>query len=78
MYRLKNRETGEEIGLIDENQLQFLINELEEENINDKDYWLHRSQLLVFKEKGADIKLLDMLERAFGSVEELEIFWENF
>lgn len=76
-YRLTNKETGTEIGWINETQLQFLIKELEEESRNDHDYWLHRSQLDIMREGGADEALLTMLEGAFGEGEELEITWEE-
>lgn len=76
-YKLKNKETGEEIGLINEEQLQFLNKELEEESLTDKDYWLHRSLLITFRENGADNVLLNILENAFGNDDELEISWEE-
>lgn len=77
MYKLKNKETNEVIGLINQTQLQFLIDQLEEESIEDQDYWLDRDLLDTFRENGSDIELLSMLESAFGNNNELEIFWEK-
>jgi hypothetical protein len=65
-YKLKNKNTGEEIGLLNEVQFQFLRNELQELGKNDNDYWLHRDQLITFRENGADNILLGMFESAFG------------
>ena len=77
IYKLKNKENGAVIGLINETQLQFLIDELEEESPDDKDYYLHRSQMNTFRDNGADKTLLSMLESAFGDGDELEIVWEK-
>jgi hypothetical protein len=77
MYKLKIKETNQEIGIINEKQLQFLKDQLEEESRDDKDYWLHLSLLDSFRKNGADIELISILERAFGANNEIEIFWEK-
>jgi hypothetical protein len=77
MYRLTNKLTDVMIGTITEEQLQFMINHLEEENLNDQDYWLHKSLLNTFQENGADPELILLLTVAFGENEELEIVWEK-
>lgn len=77
MYKLKNKATNQEIGLINEMQLQFLIAQLEEESKDDQEYWLNLSILETFRENGADNELVSILERAFGANNELEIFWEK-
>ena len=76
-YKLTNKETKVEIGLINQMQLEFLIKQLEEETLNDKDYWLHKSLLDTFREQGADIELVNILEKAFGTNDEIEISWEK-
>jgi hypothetical protein len=77
MYKLTNKISEQIIGTISGDQLQFLVNHLEEENLNDKDYWLHRSLLDTFKENGADSELLQLLTEAFGDNDELEVVWET-
>ncbi len=72
MYILKNKTTGKTIGIINAEQLGVLVNELEEESLTDKDYWLHKSILASFK----DIELVSMLEKAFGTHDEIEICWD--
>jgi hypothetical protein len=77
-YQIKNKTTGELIAITDEKQIRFLISELEEESIDDKDYWLHISQLDDFEKSGMDLELLSKIRQAFGdSGEELEIQWTN-
>lgn len=77
MIRLKNKETGNVIGSISEDQLQYLIDQLEEEYGEDRDYWLNRTQVEIFKENGTDPALVAILENALGAGDEVEIVWEE-
>ncbi len=42
MIKLKDKETGEMLGSISDDELQFLIDHLEEEFDEDTDYYLNR------------------------------------
>ncbi|TXH66605.1 MAG: galactosyldiacylglycerol synthase [Thiothrix sp.] len=75
MIVLINQDTGIEIGTITEAQLQFLVDQLEEESPNDTDYWLNRAELEIFKENGVDPALLALLETAMGDAEDMEVSW---
>jgi hypothetical protein len=77
MIALKIKETGEYIGSLSEAQLQYLIDELEEEHKEDQDYWLNRAQVEIFRDKGADSSLISLLESALGSDDEVEVVWEK-
>jgi RimJ/RimL family protein N-acetyltransferase len=77
MITLKNKETGEFIGTISEADLQYLIDELEEENSEDKDYWLNKGQLEILADKGANPALIAMIESALGENRGVEIIWER-
>ena len=77
MITLKNKETGEFIGTISEADLQYLIDELEEEHSEDKDYWLNKDQLKILADKGADPSLIAMIESALGENGDVEIIWER-
>ena len=77
MITLKNKDTGQHIGTLSENELQFLIDELEEEHSEDKDYWVNRAQLEILKEKGAEPSLIAMLESAMGEKDDMEIIWDR-
>jgi hypothetical protein len=77
MITLRNKETGAYIGEITEEQLQFMINELEEDYSQDRDYWLERSELDYFKENGAAPELIHLLENAIGNSDGIEIVWEK-
>lgn len=77
MMILKNKATGASIGTLTDTQLQYLLDHLEEENNQDQDYWLNRTQLDLFWEQGVDAALLETLEKALGDAEEMEIVWER-
>ena len=75
MIRVFNKDTNAEVGTISEQQLRFLTGQMEEENVDDTDYWLHREQLEVFRANGAEEGLLSVLEKALGTAEDVEITW---
>ncbi|MFM9912213.1 MAG: hypothetical protein ACKVN9_01605 [Methylophilaceae bacterium] len=77
MIVLKHKDTGFFIGTLSEEQLQFLVDQLEEEASEDQDYWINRAQLEIFKEQGADAGLVLLLEKAMGSGDEMEIVWSR-
>lgn len=77
MIELKKKGTGNIIGTLSDEQLKFLIDELEEEHDQDQDYWLNQAQIELFREKGADPELLGMLENALGDEDDLEVEWER-
>lgn len=77
MITLKNKETGFEIGKITEKQLQFLIDQLEEEHSKDQDYWINTSMIKIMKKNGGEKELLSMIILAMGDKDEIEIVWER-
>jgi processive 1,2-diacylglycerol beta-glucosyltransferase len=77
MIKIRDKETGADLGTITETQLQFLIDQLEEESETDQDYYLNKPTLEMFAERGADAELLAFLRRAMGDREEMEIVWSR-
>ncbi len=75
MIHLKNKETGDDIGTLSEAQLQFLIEQFEEETTDDQSYWLNRDTLEMLSDNGASDELIEILETAFGDEDEIEIEW---
>ena len=72
MLQLRDKENGQSLGTISEEDLQFLIDQLEEESLDDKDYYLHRVTLEALKEKGASQALMDVLTKALGDRDDME------
>jgi hypothetical protein len=77
MITLKNKDTGQRIGKLSEDELQYLIDELVEEHDEDKDYWLNKTQIEIMKEKGEHLSMLEMLEKELGDNQDMEIVWER-
>lgn len=75
MIELRDKETGRSLGSITENQLQFLIDQLEEESSSDTDYYLNSATLDMFTDNGIDPQLLALLRGALGNREDMEIEW---
>jgi processive 1,2-diacylglycerol beta-glucosyltransferase len=73
MIELRDKETGRMIGTITEDQLRFLVGELEEESSEDTDYYINKLTLDMLAEHGADQHLLELLRAAMGSREEMEV-----
>ena len=75
MAELKDKDTGEPLGSITDEQLQFLVAHLEEESHDDRDYYLNTTTLDALADKSADTELIVLLRRALGDRTEMEIEW---
>ena len=60
----------ESLGSITENQLDFLIDNLEEEFAEDEEYWINQDTIDYLRDLGADEGLLQLLEKAIAGSEE--------
>jgi hypothetical protein len=76
MPRIFRLDTGNDIGNITDAQLAFIVEQLEEEHDDDKDYFIDRDTLELLSDNGADPDLLGMLEKAMGDDESMNIAWE--
>lgn len=75
--RLFDNETDAELATVSEAQLQFVIDQLEEETSDDRDYYLNPRTLELLEERGGDGELIGMLRAAMGDREGIEIRWER-
>jgi processive 1,2-diacylglycerol beta-glucosyltransferase len=64
-----------QVGELSEDQLDFLVDNLEEEWPEDRDYFINRPMLDMLKQRGADPGLINMLTQALGNREEVDILW---
>jgi hypothetical protein len=74
---LFDNDSGAELGRINEEQLQFLIDQLEEETLTDQDYYLNPTTLEFLKKNGADEGLAKILDDALAGKEGVEIRWQH-
>lgn len=77
MYRLVDTDTGNEIGLINDDQLAFLQAQLEEESAADKDYYIAAVTVDFMAHQGGDAALIDLLRSAIGSGDGIEVRWSQ-
>jgi hypothetical protein len=77
MIQVHEKETGVFLGTITDAQLQFLIDQLEEESTDDMDYYIDQATLDLFEEMGAEAALLALLRQALGTREGIEIVWSR-
>jgi hypothetical protein len=73
--KLLDAETGRPVGRISSAQLQWLVDQLEEEFEDDRDYYIDGPTLDMLQEAGADPRLIQTLKSALGSREGMEIRW---
>jgi processive 1,2-diacylglycerol beta-glucosyltransferase len=76
MINLINATSGEQIGTISEDQLQFLMDNLEEEWLDDQDYYLNSPTIDMLEARGADPTMIALLR---GSVSEqgIDVRWNR-
>lgn len=53
MIQIHDKDTGSWIGTLTEENLQFLIDQLEEESGEDQDYYINETTIDLFEESGA-------------------------
>jgi hypothetical protein len=78
LYRLNPGSNEREfLGAITESQLDFLIDNLEEEFEEDEDYWIGPSTIEFLRDQGGETELISLLEKAVsGSDEGVEISYQ--
>lgn len=77
MIKVHDKDTGTWIGSITEENLQFLISQLEEESSEDQDYYINETTLDIFEERGADKALITLLRGALNGRTGMEIRWSK-
>lgn len=77
MIQLRDKDTGALLGRITEEQLQFLIDELVEEDDEDRDYYIDGPTLEMLEGAGADAALIGLLREGLGDRSEMEVEWKR-
>jgi hypothetical protein len=77
MITVRDKESGADLGTISDEQLRFLIDHLEEEYAEDRDYYIQREVLDSLEAAGADADLVAFLARAMGERDGVEIEWSS-
>lgn len=77
MIRLYDAESDAPLGTISEAQLQFLMDELEEESSSDRDYYISAETVQMLDDNGGDAELIDVLRRAIAERDGVDVRWES-
>ena len=76
MLKLMNEATGQVIGQVNEAEMRFLIDMLEEESVEDADYFISQDTIDMLEVRGGDPDLIALLRQAVGESDGIEITWE--
>jgi hypothetical protein len=77
MIDLYNNDTNELIGSITEADLKVLADHLEEESLEDRDYYIDRATIDVIADGAATEHMLGLLRKAVGTSDGIEIRWQR-
>jgi len=76
MISLSHKSSGDPIGTLTDPQLQILIDQLEETDRHDQDYYIDRPTIDLFKAIAADYDaVIELLQRALGDRDGVEVVW---
>ena len=77
MIDLYDNATDSLMGQIPESQLRFLVDHLEETDLSDRDYYIDLATLEMLEEQGAAEALVQLLRKALGEREGMDVRWEE-
>jgi len=77
MVQLYDAGEGALLGEISEEQFQFLSDELEEESLADRDYYISTDTVDMLEEDGADAELIRTLREALAGRDGMDVRWER-
>lgn len=75
MIQLRDKATDSILGSVDDKDFEFLVDQLEEESLEDQDYYIDAATIDMLEEDGAPATLTALLRRALGSSEGLDVRW---
>lgn len=75
MPNLYNKQSGALLGQISDADVQCLVDVLEEEDSQDKDYFVDLDTVDILENNGASESLLKILRTAIGATEGVEVRW---
>jgi hypothetical protein len=75
--RLYMKQNGSFLGTIDDSDLKLLVDQLEEEDEADDDYFIDGPTIDLLEENDASEALVSMLRDAVGSSDGVDILWKK-
>ena len=77
MVKIYDKGTGEFLGRVSQEELAFLKEQLEEEGLADRDYFLRKETIDGFLAEGAPPRLIEVLKGGLRNLPSIEIRWEE-
>jgi processive 1,2-diacylglycerol beta-glucosyltransferase len=77
VIQVYDKNTRVMLGTITQEQLKFLVAQLEEESTTDQDYYIDTATIEMLQTAGADPDLLQLLQDGLGDRTGIEILWEE-
>lgn len=77
MPKLYDKQSGALLGIVSDDDIESLIDQLEEEDSADEDYFIDADTIDLLEEGGASETLVNMLRKAVGDSEGIEIRYEE-
>jgi hypothetical protein len=75
MIELREKATNQLLGTVTDEELTFLIKELEEESLTDRDYYLDANTVDMLEADEAPAHLVSLLRQALGSRDGMDVLW---
>ena len=76
MPKLYEKSSDRLLGTITAGELSFLVEQLEEESSDDRDYYVDADTIEMLIEAGAPANLVDVLKSGLGAQGDAEVRWE--
>jgi hypothetical protein len=77
MPRLILKDSNRFLGVISDADVKVLIDQLEEEDMADDDYFIDGATVSILESAGASSTLVEMLLGAIGDSEGIDVRWEK-
>lgn len=76
-YQLIDAADGRVLGTVTDDQFQDLTDALEEESLEDRDYYINLDTVDLLEQQEADVALVELLRSALQEREEMDILWQE-
>jgi processive 1,2-diacylglycerol beta-glucosyltransferase len=77
MITLRDKDNGQLIGSVTEEEFQVLVDALDEESDEDTDYYIEAGTIEMLEDEGAPESLVKLLRDALGTREGVEVAWSR-
>jgi|RhiMetdeSRZDD1v2_1073273.scaffolds.fasta_scaffold115443_2 hypothetical protein len=76
-YQLIDAADGRVLGTLSDEQFQELADSLEEESLDDRDYYLNVDTVDLLEAQNVDRDLVALLRTALGDRDEMDVNWQE-